>query len=480
MRRPEVLLFKSRSLASKVTGSTPPLGLLYIAAVLRERLNAGVRVIDANLETDPLKALRDAIRSVKPDVVGISALTAEALLAHAAAAAVKAESPGVPVVMGGPHPSSDPGLALRDPNTDAAVIGEGEDTFTELVRLIAAEGPGWKKPELLRAVDGLAFAAEGKTEYSRPRAPIENLDALPFPAWDLIDYKRFWTRGSMASAGIRPYLTMFTSRGCPYRCVYCHQLFGKTFRARSPESVAEETARLVKMGAGDIEILDDIANFKPDRFDRMLELMLERNLHPALSFPNAIRADLMQERSIDLLKRVGVGEVSVAVETASERLQGMLGKNLSLERTSRTINMLADRRIFTRGFFMLGFPTETEAELRSTIRFAHSSRLHLALFFTPNPFRNTGLYNLFAKAGKLPKDANTIDYEYYGSPFNASEVPDGRYRLLYRWAYYGFYFNPLRAWRIARDRPSVMDIPLRAWKLLSNVVSFRRIKETAS
>ena len=465
-------------MASKVSGSTPPLGLLYMAGALRARLQARVRVIDSNLEADPLAALRGAIRSARPDVLGISALTAEAFLAHGAAAAAKAESPGLPVVMGGPHPSSDPETALKDPNVDAVVIGEGEDTFTELAGLIASEGPGWNKPELLRAVAGLAFRADGKTEFTAPRAPIADLDALPFPAWDLIDYKKYWKRGSMASVGIRPYLTMFTSRGCPYRCVYCHQLFGKTFRSRSPGSVAEETARLMKMGAGDIEILDDIANFDQARFDRMLELMLERGLHPALSFPNALRADLLREKSIDLLKRVGVGEVSVAIETASERLQTLLGKNLSLEKAGRAIDLLADRRIFTRGFFMLGFPTETEAEMRATIRFAHASRLHLALFFTPNPFRDTGLYDMFAKAGKLPKDARSIDYEYYGAPFNASEVSDAKYRLLYRWAYYGFYFNPLRAWRIARDRPAIADIPVRAWKLLRNVVSFRRLSES--
>jgi len=125
---------------------------------------------------------------------------------------------------------------------------------------------------------------------------------------------------------------MFTSRGCPYKCIYCHQLFGKSFRSRSPESVVEETARLMKMGARDIEILDDIANFNPQRFNRMLELMLEQNLHPALSFPNAIRADIMKEESVDLLKRVGTGEISVAIETASARLQKLSGKDLSLER----------------------------------------------------------------------------------------------------------------------------------------------------
>ncbi|MEW5907410.1 MAG: radical SAM protein [Elusimicrobiota bacterium] len=477
MKRPSVILFKSRSVVSKVTGVTPPLGLLYIAAYLRDRLGAEVRVIDATLEPEPLKALAAAARSSRPDAVGISALTPEAFLAHKASAAVKEIDPSIPVILGGPHPSADPATALSDPNTDAAVIGEGEETFAGLLKLIMAEGPGWTKPERLRALPGLAFRADGRVELSAPRAPIADLDSLPFPAWDLIDYKRFWGRGSMASAGIRPYFTMFTSRGCPYHCVYCHQIFGKRFRARSPESVAEETARLLAMGARDIEVLDDIANFDQRRFDRMLELMLERGLHPTLSFPNAIRADIMRERSVDLLTRVGAGEVSVAIETASPRLQRLLGKDLDLGKASRTIDMLADRRIFTRGFFMLGFPTETEEEMLSTIRFAHSSRLHLALFFTPNPFRNTGLYDLFEKAGKLPDDARSIDYEYYGAPFNASEVPDARYRRLYRRAYYGFYFNPVRDWRILRDRPSRADIPVRAWKLMRNLVSFRRLAE---
>jgi radical SAM superfamily enzyme YgiQ (UPF0313 family) len=477
MKPPIVLLVKSRSLVSKIRGTTPPLGLLYIAASLRKRLGAEVRLVDAMFDPGILETVRRAVRELKPDVVGISALTAEFFLAHRIAAAVKAENPGIPVVMGGPHSSSDPEGVTQDANVDAVVIGEGEDTFTELTRLIASQGPRWREPGTLRGVAGLAFRVESELEVTAPRPPIQDLDSLPFPAWDLIDYKKFWKVGGMASMGTRPYMPMFTSRGCPYRCVFCHQLFGKAFRARSPESVAGEAAMIHKLGAAHIEILDDIVNFDPDRFDRMLELMLERNLHPVLSFPNAIRADIMRESSMDLLKRVGVGEVSVAVETASERLQKLLNKNLSLDKVSRTIDMLADRRIFTRGFFILGLPTETEEELRSTIRFAQSSRLHLALFFTPNPFPNTELYKMFARAGKLPAEVSSIDYEYHGSPFNASEVSDRAYRMLYRWAYYGFYLNPLRGYRIARDGPFGWDIPLRAFNLFRFLTTFRRLKE---
>ncbi|MEI7530132.1 MAG: radical SAM protein [Elusimicrobiota bacterium] len=479
MKRPYVLLIKSRSVVSKIKkGTMPPVGLLYIAAALRARLGAEVRVLDAMFEPDILKLVREAMRSRRPDVVGISALTAEAFLAHKISAAVKAEDGSVPVVLGGPHPSSDPEAVLGDPNTDAVVIGEGEETFAELVHLIAEEGSRWRAPGALREIAGLAVRGEGGVEYTRPRPPIQDLDSLPFPAWDLIDFKKFWKTGGMATVGIRPYLPIFTSRGCPYHCVFCHQLFGKAFRARSPENVVEEIALIHKLGTKNIEVLDDIANFDPGRFDRILELMLERNLKSVLNFPNALRADIVRPESLDLLKRVGVCEVSVAVETASPRLQKLMNKNLSLSKVSRTIDMLAARRIFTRGFFILGLPTETEREMQATIRFACESRLHLAMFFTPNPYRNTEMYDMFEKAGKLRPDITSIDYEYIGAPFNASEMSDEAYRRTYRSAFLKFYLDPVRAFRIARDGPFGWDIPARAYGLFKNYINFSRLKES--
>ncbi len=478
MRRPKVLLIKSRSVVSKLKSSSPPLGLLYIAAALRRDLGAEVRVLDALMEPDiPGLAAAEA-RSFGPDVVGISALTAEAFLAHKLAAAVKESAPGVPVIIGGPYATSDPAEALADGVIDAAVIGEGEATFAELVRLIMSEGRRWNAPGAADGVAGLALPSEGGVKYTPPRPPIEDLDSLPFPAWDLIDYKKFWRIGSMASVGVRPYLPIFTSRGCPYRCVYCHQIFGKKFRPRSPESVAEEIAVIHRLGTRDIEVFDDISNMDPDRFDRIMETMLERGLESRLSFPNGIRGDLLRESSADLLKRVGTGEISIAVETASERLQKLLNKNISLPGVTRAINMLADRRVFTRGFFMLGLPTETEAEMRETIRYARRSRLHMALFFNPNPYAGTEFREMFRRAGRLPDGVSTIDFEYFGAPFNGSEVPDAAYRRLYWLAYYGFYLDPARGWRIARDGPFGWDIPVRAWNLFRTYMSFRRLKES--
>jgi radical SAM superfamily enzyme YgiQ (UPF0313 family) len=390
---------------------------------------------------------------------------------------VKAEWPDLPVVMGGPHASSNPDLVTGDPAVDAVVLGEGEETFTEVVRRVVAEGPHWRDPEVLREVAGLAFRIDGACERTRARPPIQDLDSLPFPAWDLIDYRRFWTRVGISTGAVRPYMTMLTSRGCPYDCVFCHHYFGREFRGRSPESVAAEVAEIRRRGMDDLDIIDDIVNFDPERFERMLTLFVERDLHPVLNFPSGVRGDLLRDEWLDLLQQVGVGEVSIAVETSSARLQKLLRKRLALDRVRHAIDAMAERRIFTRGFFMLGFPSETAEEMRETIRFAHASRLHLAMFFVPTPFRNTRLYWMLDNAGRLPTDVRAIDFEFFGSPFNGSEVPDPLYRKLYSWAYRGFYLDPVRMYRIARDRPMLADIPLRMYSLFRNNLSFRRVKE---
>lgn len=473
-----VLLVKSRSVATKNAGGTPPLGLLYLASFLRERQRVGVHVLDLLFHSNPEEAVRRAVLELEPAVVGISALTAEAFMAHRVAAIVKAARPDTPVVIGGPHATSDPDTVLGDPHMDVVVIGEGEETFLDLVQRVADEGPGWNRESSLGVIRGIAFRSADAVQLTEPRPVIENLDAVPFPAWDLVEPRHYWSRPSMSTLGVRPYLPIFTSRGCPYRCVYCHQIFGKGFRARSAENVADEVETIRKLGVHHVEVLDDNCNLRPERFDRLLQCLLDRNLRPVLSFPNALRADLLREESIDLLEEVGVGEVSLAFETASPRLQRIIRKNLDLERARAAARALADRHIFTRGFFMMGFPGETREELHQTIEYARSTSLHLALFFTVNPYRNTELHRMFLDAGKMPESVRTIDYEYYGSPFNGSEVADREFRALYRLAYLRFYGDPARLARIARDRPYWSDIPRRGYQLFSNLLSFRRLQES--
>jgi anaerobic magnesium-protoporphyrin IX monomethyl ester cyclase len=475
----KVFLLKSRSLVSKTSCAAPPLGVMYLAACLREHGNADVRILDIKFSRRPEEEIRGQLQAFRPDVVGISAMTAESFMAHKAAGIARALDPGVPVVMGGPYAASEPDAILADPNVDLAVIGEGEETMLELAEVIRSEGPGFRRSEVLRRIAGIAFRNEaGELETTPPRPLIQDLDSLPFPAWDLVDLKSYWSIASTSSMGVRPYFPLFTSRGCPFQCTYCHNIFGKKFRARSAASVLAEIEEIDRRyGVLDFEVFDDVINFDRVRLKEILTGLLARGLHTRLNLVNGVRADLLDEEIILLLKRVGVGEISMGVETASPRLQKMIKKHLNLEKVDENIRIMAGHRMFTRGFFMVGFPTETEEELRATYDFALQSRLHIAIFSVVTPFKNAPMYQTFVEHGKLDASYNPLDYEYFGTPFNASEVPDDLFRRLYKSAYLRFYFNPKRMYRIARDRPLIHDLPLRAYRLLRNYMSFRRLRE---
>ena len=474
-----VLFIKSRSVASKVTASTPPLGILYLSAYVKKHLGALTRVLDLKFERDPRRAVADAVASFRPDAVGVSGLTAEAFLVHESARQVRAARPDVPVLVGGPHATSDAADVLGNAAVDVAVLGEGEQTLLELLTVLRDHGAAWRQPQRLAAVKGIAYRDEAGRVCTTPARPfLDDLDALPFPDWDAIDLKRFWVRPGMATIGIRPYVPMFTSRGCPFHCTYCHNLFGKRFRPRSPQDVIAEIEEITRRyGPVDLEFLDDIANLKRERLNAIFQGLLDRGLHPRISFPNGVRTDLLDRETIELYARVGAGEVSVAVETASPRLQKQIRKNLDLDKVRQNLDLLVEHGVFTRGFFMLGFPTETLGEMLQTVRFAVGSRLHLALFFAVNPFKGTDIVEAYRAEGKAPVDASHGDYEYFGAPFNGSEVPDALFRWIYRYAYYRFYLDPVRVARILKDRPYRADIPRRVGLLFKNLTSFRRVDD---
>ena len=474
-----VLLFKSRSLKSKVDSFTPPLGVLYLAAYLRARLGAEVQVVDMLRLHDPAIDLARIVRETSPHLIGLSGLTSEAVMLHHAARIARSVRPDVPMFAGGPYPSSDPDTLLTDRNIDAAVIGEGEETLLDLARHVDQEGPSWPSPRSLAEVPGVAFRGDdGAVVRSASRPPIDDLDAIPWPDWTQIDPSWFWTRRSMATAGVRPYMPIFTSRGCPYRCTYCHNLFEARFRTRSPESVVEEIVSLHRRyGVSDFEFIDDSINLNKRRFIEILQGIEASGVRPKLHFPNGVRTDRLDEETIRLLHRVGAGEVSVAVETASPRLQALTRKHLNLDVVTRNIELMADLRVFMRGFFMLGYPTETEEELLATIDYAARSRLHLASFHVTNPFPGTLIHEEFKARGKLREDINPIDYEYVSAPFNGSEVPDARFQELFRKAYSDFYFQPGRMLRVLRDRPYHTGYADSLRSLIRKFAGFDRIRE---
>ncbi|MCL5878203.1 MAG: B12-binding domain-containing radical SAM protein [Deltaproteobacteria bacterium] len=428
---------------------------MYVASYVRKIRRDEVRIFDIRFYKDPINEIRRIMREFCPDTIGISALTLEAPAMYQIARFVKTIT-DVPVIVGGPHATSAPETVLQNKDIDIVVIGEGEITFKELLDNLD-KGQGIDK------VLGIGYRRGNEIILTSQREYVDNLDKLPFPSWDLIDINRYAHTKSMSTPFFRssflPYMVMLTSRGCPFLCTYCHNIFGKKFRARSVENVLQEMAVLIeKYHISDFEIIDDISNFDRERIKSICSGIIKGGWKIRFSFPNGVRTDMLDEEIVSLMRRAGAGEMSIAVETVSPRLQKMIKKNLNLEKVRHMINFAADEGIFLRGFFMMGFPTETEEEIKATIDFACNSRLHTALFFMVNMFKGTEIYKQAQDTGVEIPELNLEDFDYHAMPFNVSAVSDKRLHRLYSGAYVRFYLNPVRVFRILKTKAVLRNL----------------------
>jgi radical SAM superfamily enzyme YgiQ (UPF0313 family) len=432
------------------TNFSPPIGLLYLVAYLRETVE-GVHVDVLDQKVSPLSDRAVADHAVRGGygIVGLSTFTMVADHAEGIARLIKARSSDTVVVTGGPHPSTFPEEALGEPAVDYAIRGEGERAFSGLVqRLLQGDGGA--------GLPGVIYR-EGNRTLVGPATPVvERLDDLPFPAWDAIaDLGVYWKREGFGFMGRRRYLPLFTSRACPYRCTYCHSIFGKRYRARSPENIVAEMIDLRRLyGVDDFEFLDDAFNLQEDRAIETLDRIRTMLPGAKLQFPNGLRVDIMSRRYIDAMARAGTQYVSVAIESASPRIQKLIRKNLNIEAAEENIRCCADRHFYCNGYFMLGFPTETIEEMERTVNFAVRSKLHSASFFRVVPFKGTELWESLDADSKahlagLPIGSNA--YSRY--VINVSMADDASFLKLHQRAFFRFYSRPERILRVLRDHP---------------------------
>jgi radical SAM superfamily enzyme YgiQ (UPF0313 family) len=295
---------------------------------------------------------------------------------------------------------------------------------------------------------------------------ISDLAGLPLPAWDRVDFDHYARLPNMMMtlAG-RRYATLFTSRGCPYLCNYCHDLFTKRFVHRSPEDVLAEIALLYeKYGVDEFEIVDDIFNLHKPRLKQIMGEVARRwpgKLH--FCFPNGLRADILDEPVLDALRAAGTYAMSIAIETVTPRLQALVEKNLKLDRAERAIALADERGIMVAGFFMLGFPTETVEEMEATLDFALRSRLTTAYFFCVVPQPKTPMWELARREAPEAMDAASRDEEEGANYRSAMTWYERAYgfplgRFIDR-AYRRFYLTPRRVSRVIRR------VPAKSWWL---------------
>jgi anaerobic magnesium-protoporphyrin IX monomethyl ester cyclase len=389
------------------------LGLMYLSSALKQKFGGMIHMQISTLISNPGKTEEERTKALtildefRPNLVGIRCLSIGKDSLHRLVDTVREWNRNCFLVVGGPHATDNPEDVLRSGKVDCVVIGEGEVTATELIKKLFDNEP-------IGEIPGIAYMRRGTLIRTAVREAITDLDSVPMPDYSLIDLDAFANQYLTFTSKIyKRHANILTTRGCPFKCMYCHNILGKRFRARSPESVLSELRFLHdEYGLTDFQVIDDIFNFNRARAIGICDLIIESGMKLTISFPNGVRGDMMDEELIDKLAAAGTRFMSYAIETASPRLQRLIHKNVNLEKLFRAIEYTANVGIITRGFFMLGFPTETEEEAIQTIEYAKAASLCGATFFTVVYFPGTELYKLAQSLGYFQEKGYEVRRDY--------------------------------------------------------------------
>ena len=434
---------------------TPPHSLLAIAAPLH-RDGYKVRIIDQRTDNRWRQSLTLALEG-NPLCVGITCMVGTQIaFALEAAGLVREKARGaVPIVWGGPHPSTVPEQTLENDHVDIVCIGEGDATFPELVRAIASHEP-------LSAVRGIGFKDGGKPVIS-PERPLVDVESLPPIPWDLANVENyirpdFYLKNSPRTLDIGQ-----TSRGCPFKCGFCSSagIRRRKWRAMSSErSVAliEEAVR--KFNLNGIWIRDDEFHVDRTRTSEISEGILEKNLNISW-YTAGTRVDLFNRASdeeIALLRRSGAYALKFGVESGSNRILELIEKGVTWQEALEA-NRKARKHGIVFGFsLMMGFPTETMEEIHRTVDLARKIETdnpgaQLETIGTYTPLAGTPLFTLALEHGLEPPDSleGWIDWDFWEYDLHGKRIPWFDYRGRKRIGNIGYYHT------LAHALPNLID-----------------------
>ena len=442
------------SIVDEERGYNPPLGILYVAAHARKHTPHEITVVDAVVEELGYPALKKRIEAERPDVVGVTATTFTLIDAMLTVAAAKEACPGATVVMGGPHPYIYPEETINLPGVDFLVIGEGEAVFSELLMNIGDKAA-------LGKVRGLVFKVDGTVVNTGLPPLVDDLDSLPFPARDLTPYNRY----NSLIAKSQPVTTMITSRGCPYRCLFCDRPhLGKRFRPRSAENVVDEMEECVGLGIREFLIYDDTFTINKKRVLDICRLIKGRGLD--IGWDVRARVDTVNAEMLAAMKDAGCDRIHYGVEAGTPEIIETLRKGITLEQVREVFAMTKAAGISILAYFMIGSPGETRAQVEESLRFATElgpDYLHLAI---TTPFPETDLYRMGFDKGVLKEDywrefARDPSPGFVPRVWEEHLTRDELIGLLHR-GYKEFYLRPGYVWKRLKGLRSFSDFRAKA------------------
>jgi len=376
--------------AAEKLGIFPSLPLLQLAAWIRQ---AGfpIQLIDLHAENLYPKDATPRVQEYDPQIVALTAKTLGWPAVIEVAQMVKAACPKAIVVVGGPHLSIYPKESLTWECFDIAVVGDGEETFLDICEAVESGSS-------LEDIPGTCVRKGGEIVMNASRSVPKDIDKYPMPAWDLVDVNRYH-----CLTLLKPFATMVTTRGCPWHCGYCSQVYSDKLRFRDPVLVVDEMEWLVKNhGVREIVMFDETFTIGKKRMRKFSEEVLRRDLK--VKFNIRARVDTVDREVLELLKRAGLRSIHMGVEAGTDRVLKIMNKQITREQTERAFRIAREVGIETRGYFMVGYYDSTPQDVEEMIKFSASLGLDWASYSVATALPATDLYRIAQERGYVDGD----------------------------------------------------------------------------
>ncbi len=349
----------------------PPLGVTYVAAAF-EAAGAKVRIFDYIVSGYTPDKLRAQIDAFQPDLLGATSVTLNFPDAAEIVCTAKRHRPSLITLMGGPHVSFAAERTLKDyAGIDLIIVGEGEATIAELM----AEQFNSEKWEKIK---GLVFRRDGQIIVTGQRPFIEDLDTIPLPARHLLPMSRYQALGYPVS--------IITSRGCPYSCIFClgRRMVGNRVRLRNPFHVVDEIEEILAYGIDRINVADDLFVSSRGKVKEVCDEILRRGLR--FGWSAFARVNTVDLETLKLMRKAGCDSISFGVETGNPEMLKRIRKGITLDQVRHAVSLCREAGIIAHTSFIVGLPGETKETLRETGEFAASlGSLYGYHFLAPFP-----------------------------------------------------------------------------------------------
>lgn len=455
---------------------TPPLGLAYLAATVREAGHQ-VQVVDGvgeGLRKPRLWKQSTLLRGLtfeeiagriqpEPDVIGISCMfSSEWPFAHQLIRVLKQAWPGSLLVGGGEHFNAVPEQSLEScPELTACVMGEGEETFLEFLERVSSSTP-------LEEVAGLAYRSrEGSIKRNGPRGRIRNVDDIPWPAWDLIPLESYLDLELGLATLHGRSMPMLATRGCPFQCAFCSNVYMWTplWIPRNPVMVLDEFELYMKRyRVNDIQFFDPNTIIDKKWILTFADEITRRDLKISWQIPIGTRPETVDREVARALARSGCFTMGFAPESGSSRTLKRINKTISIPHMKRSIRNCLEEGLKVKCNIMLGFPGETHRDVWQTLKLIlEMSRLgvHDTSVYPFSPYPGTPLFEQLRDEGRLPGIYTdpwylSLNYVEFSSIQSCSEHFNRQMLRIYQFLgyalFYGttFLFRPIRIYRLIR------------------------------